>query len=259
MNNEYLNLLKQCLLVCIPLFLVACGNSSSQDGTTTDNGTQFVFDQGNDEAINGSGQTTTEQRNLSEFNKVIIEVGAVEINYCEHSATVTFDDNLVSAITTIVEEGVLTISSSRSFSSQSQLMIDLCVENLTEVSSLGASSILVNIPLVDINASVAGAGSIHLTDIQGETGHFSLEGAGKITAAGFLTEYQLSSTGASVFSGFSLDSNIANAHLQGSSKAEINTQLLNATLEGASNIFVNSDAVVEQNVTGTSTINKVDL
>jgi hypothetical protein len=115
--------------------------------------------------VHGSGHMVSEDRKVSDFNKISISGGFKVVLKQDSSMAVkvTADDNLLKYIKTEVEGDRLRIYSKKNLCNNGQLTINIGVRNLEEVKASGA-------------VEVESDGKIHTGDL-----HFKLSGATKIT------------------------------------------------------------------------------
>jgi hypothetical protein len=160
------------------------------------------------ETVKGSGNVTTESRDLSDFNSV--EVGGVfevEITAGQDFAVeVEADDNLLPLIRTNVHNGVLHIEAADRIKNSNGLKVRISAPNIEQVQASGASR--VNLSAVnneELRVFTSGASKMHLS---GESAKLDLEvsGAGSVDAEELKTaNAQVNASGASHVSVFAAE------------------------------------------------------
>ena len=127
----------------------------------------------------GSGVSMTEVRDLEPFEKVCLEeFGTINVSFGEtQSVSVTTDDNLVGLVETVVKDGELHVRPLEPINPKVDLVIDVVVPRLT-------------------HAELAGAASLHIHDIQGESLDIELAGACGVDATGSVDNLNLELAGA---------------------------------------------------------------
>ncbi|MCA1635935.1 MAG: DUF2807 domain-containing protein [Acidobacteria bacterium] len=150
--------------------LAACGGAAKFGGAA--------------DQVVGSGARKTERRDVSEFNRIVVE-GAYRVEVScgqSRSLDIEADDNLLPLIRTDVEGGRLRIHSERGIQTQTLPRVRINVKDLNEVSVPGASDFRVDGLHNDaFKLNVEGASKFRAS---GETGRLdiSLNGAGLVDA-----------------------------------------------------------------------------
>ena len=146
----------------------------------------------------GSGVSLTEIREFDSFEKVYLEeIGTVNISFGEtQSVSVTTDDNLVGLVETVVEDGELRIRPVRAINPRVGLVIDVTVPRLT-------------------HAELAGAASLNIVDIDGESLDIELAGACGVDATGKVENLTVELAGACRARLKQLESRHANVEIAG--------------------------------------------
>jgi hypothetical protein len=216
--------------------------------------------------IHGNGNVVTQDRSAGKFNSVDIS-GAIDVYLKQDSAhqaiKVETDENLQELVEIHEENGVLYISPRDNYNLDPSKAIKVFVtaphfralsvsgashiygENKVSSSETldidlsGASEIKLDMKAPRINAEVTGASSVILT---GETRDFSIEGSG-----------------ASDIKCFDLMTENTTLDVSGASSAEVNASVkLDVHASGASGIKYKGTPSVTQDVSGASSVNKVN-
>jgi hypothetical protein len=186
-------------------------------GTLKINGESLLFSNG----VQGSGNTVTESRNVSEFSSVSVEgIFKAEVTSGkDFSVTVEADDNLLPLIETEVRGDTLRIYTESRLRSPRPIMIRVTAPNIAEVEASGAA---------DVNVS----------GINNERLSLSLSGASKMNAAGDTGQFFAEISGASSLMAFDLSARSARVRTSGASRSRVNAaEKLFADASGASTIL----------------------
>ena len=226
------------LLVAVIASLSHCG--STVTGSPFSSHISF----GSFSSERGSGVARSESRVIGEFQRIHVEgMGTLEVQVNSgqsgRSLEITADDNLLSFITTKVSDGVLEVSSSASFSPNSDLRVKVSVPALAGIHLEGANRLNLTI---DSPADFA----LHI------------EGAGRVKAAGKVGRLSLHSEGAGSIDAAELVAGAVDVHIEGAGKAKVNaTESLKAQIEGAGVItYLGEPKTVEKNIEGIGRISK---
>lgn len=132
-------------------------------------------------AVQGSGVVETQTRQIDNFHSVKFSgVGNVEVEIGpEPLVEVTFDNNLLDLVETVVADGSLSISTSQNFHSKFPLQVKVVTQELDKVSLAGVGAMhLSGLDSDEIEVVVSGVGSLSAS---GQVRHLSLKlsGTGK--------------------------------------------------------------------------------
>jgi hypothetical protein len=120
---------------------------------------------GTTRGVHGSGVAASQTREVSEFAAVdVAGASRVSIRVGQpRTVVVRADDNLLELVTTDVRDGVLVISESDSFDTETPLRVDVTVPVLDELRLSGAGVMTVaGVDARRLVVSVPGAGSVHV-------------------------------------------------------------------------------------------------
>ena len=168
----------------------------------------------------GSGNVTTEKRNITGFKSVDVgEVFQVEVvAQKEFGVEVTADDNLLPLIKTSVDGSTLRI------------------ETTSRISPSSTVKIRVFAPDID-KLRVAGVANVAVTDLKNEAFAVDSSGASKIAVAGETSKLTVDVSGASKIDAENLKAQNASIDSSGASKISVNVSgELKTDLSGASKV-----------------------
>jgi hypothetical protein len=190
-------------------------------------------------SLKGSGKTASESRDLSGFHALNIS-GGIQVDVAagrEFKVEVEADDNLLQAIKTEVDGGVLRIHTEGKISTSNSMKVRISAPNIDDVDASGAITMNMS-NIKNENLSIESSGGSKIT-VSGETENLraELNGATKLDAEGLITRD-------------------ADIEANGACKANVNvSQRLRADASGASQItYAGSPSQVEKSTNGASSV-----
>ena len=154
--------------------------------------------------IVGSGNLASETRPVGAFTGVVLDLPAsVDVRVGDAPAvTLRADENLLGAITTDVVDGALVIGSSSSFSTESEISLEVVTPSLNRV-------------------EVRGSGSVGATGVAGPSLDVSVRGSGSVEASGSVERLSVTSAGSGTVKLFDLSTDEADVNVNGSGDVEV--------------------------------------
>lgn len=189
----------------------------------------------------GSGNVTSEKRDVSAFNK--LEAGGIAsviIKKSEkRSVKIETDDNLQELIETKVKDGVLRISNDGCVKNVTRLDITIHTPELTGIELSGAAVIKGKgtFSSDDLVIETSGSGNIEL-DINVDKLEIEIDGSGEVDLKGNVNNGDIEITGAGELSAYKLIINEAEVEVSGSGKCKVNvSKTLDAEVTGTGEII----------------------
>ena len=221
------------ILICLTL-LLTLGGAPAMAGDFWD---LFSCDRG----VRGSGDLTTESRDLDDFT-IIESTGSADIFIKvgeKQSVEVTIDDNLIDLIRTRVRGNRLKISSEENYSSRRGCRIDITVPALEKV-------------------KLSGSGDIEVVNLDNEHFEFRLSGSGKMMAEGKTKELILKLSGSGDINTRELVADDVEASVSGSGDIEIFAkESFDGRITGSGTIrYYGDPEVTSKSVTGSGRIRR---
>jgi hypothetical protein len=129
--------------------------------------------------VKGSGITKTEKRSVAPFDSLEVSCyGSIQVHtQVQEGLEISGDDNIVSLITTEVNNGILHIRSSKEYNSRDKLVIIVSAPDLKKF-------------------VFSGAGEANLSNVKNDRVEITLTGAGSLTASGETKEANITLSGA---------------------------------------------------------------
>ena len=216
--------------------------------------------------INGSGNIVTQSRTTENFNSVDVS-GAINVYVKQDSAQQTIkvetDDNLQEYIDIHEDNGVLYISQRDHYSLDPSKKIKVYVSatyfkrfNISGASNIYSENKLVSSETLDIDMS--GASEIKL-DVKAPRINADITGASSVMISGETKDFNVEGSGASDIKSFDLMTENTTLDISGACSAEVFASVkLDVEASGASGIKYKGNAAVNQDVSGASSVKKVD-
>lgn len=201
-------------------------------------GCRYVGNMGS--GVVGSGVRKSEQRDVAPFTSILTE-GAYEIEIVSQqpqSLLLEGDDNVLPLVSTAVANGVLHISSTRSYSTSNGVRIKISVPNIEGVSANGA-------------------GTIDVSRVKNDKFEIDSNGAPSIKVSGETKSLRIDANGAGKIDTHKLRASEAVVDSKGVSKVELHAKdKLDVTVSGPSQVIYEGDPVVNRTVNGPGSVEK---
>lgn len=210
--------------------------------------------------IDGSGNSVTEQRTVSEFTAIhIAGQGVVNITQSEpYGLEVTADDNLQELLTSTVANGTLTLGMkpNTSINAVTPIVYEITVPSLREIRVSGSANVnlgsfegdtlTINIP----GSGTVNAADLRVTDLSAEVG-----GSGAVILSGSADSLRVNYSGSGSFNGEAFPVADAVVDISGSANATVNaTGTLNVNIGGSGVVTYMGDPQVTQRVSGSGIV-----
>lgn len=217
----------------------------------------------NGERVRGSGNTVTEERQVSGFDRVelngagelIIEQGETE------SLTVETDDNLMEYIRTDVVNGrlILEIKPNINIMLWDRLVYHLTVKDLRDVAISGSGKVTIGSLATDeLEISTSGSGKFEIDDLQAASLSASTSGSGEFIVAGQVDETNVDINGSGKFNCPDLESASTNISISGSGEVTTwTTDTLDISISGSGSVRYYGNPQTSQSVSGSGKVSKL--
>lgn len=192
------------------------------------------------DTIDGSGNLTSEIRNVANFTKVSSE-GVFELNITQgasQSVEIIGDDNIMSKVITKVVNN--------------ELRLYLDEDNNYRDISLQAN---ITVPVIT-GLKNSGVGNVLILNVENDTDFNVLNsGSGNISIEGSAKSLSIKNEGTGTFDGFSFYVNDCNVSIEGSGDCRVNcTNNLNVKIEGSGNVYYLGTPTIDVNISGSGQI-----
>ncbi|MEM7019192.1 MAG: head GIN domain-containing protein [Pseudomonadota bacterium] len=232
------------------------------------------------DSIKGSGNVTTESRDVSDFYIVAFStLGQVKISTTgQETLSIKAEDNLLPHLKSRIDDGVLYLETENNVNIKPTKPIEftLGVKELIGLKLSGAGSIkadsmqgtdlsvrlsgkgslqVSSMQGTNIATKLSGEGNINLAGIQGSDMSAKLSGVGSMTVAGQVDKLNLKLSGAGSYKGDGLQAREAKVKNSGVGSAVVNvTDLLDAKLSGVGSVEYIGSPEVQKSVSGIGSI-----
>lgn len=190
-------------------------------------------------SVTGSGKVVSETRTTDKWNKVEIQGSANVVVDCGSDGPIKLegDDNILPLISTKVKDGVLVISSDKSYSTHNVIKVHL---NTRELSA----------------ASLSGSGDVAIHGASGKSLALQLSGSGNFDGDGTVDELSANLSGSGEFRLSKLKAGEAAVSIAGSGSADVFcTGTLDASIAGSGSVTYSGHPTdVKKNVSGSGEV-----
>ena len=223
--------------------------------TLTITGCIIVFD---GKSVEGSGNLITDEREVSEFNKVHLKgSGNVFLSLGEkQSLIIKTDDNIMPLIKTDVSGKKLTISNGKHHLRPTVFEVFITVKNLEDVTISGSGDVRGNDRFVAeaFFAEISGSGDI---DLEVETGMLEskISGSGTIHLSGKAEDYTVSISGSGEINAFDVQAKTVSVKISGSGNCRVYaTESLDAKISGSGDVYYKGRPQINTRISGSGSI-----
>ncbi len=217
------------------------------------------------ERVDGNGQVTTENRQVSGFKKVSSS-GPMDIVLSQSpdfTVRVKGDENLLSYITTTTEGNMLKIKIKQGYNlrPEKNLQVFVAAPVFTDISLGGSGNITSDNTLTSadkINFDLSGSGNVEVKiDAPAVESHTS--GSGDIAFSGKTGDAVMSVSGSGDIHCFGLTSENVGITINGSGDADVYaTKQLTLTVNGSGDVRYKGGASVSSHINGSGSVSKAD-
>lgn len=217
--------------------IVVNGEHTRRESTYTFN----VINDENSGTLKGSGHLQSEPREIPPFSK-LESTGAVKLRFncgSERHLLIEADDNILPVIKTAVTGDTLKIWSSRSYSSEQPIVVNVSNPQLDSIAS-------------------SGSGNLDVRNVDEQGLDVDISGSSNMTVTGQAKDLDLSISGSGSFDGAQLRADTAKVNVRGSGSAEVNVdKRIDASISGSGSVKYSGHAQVNSHVTGSGQITQL--
>lgn len=208
--------------------------------------------------IRGSGDVTSESRDVSGFTEVVLEgSGSVTVSITgTESLTIEAEDNLISHLTSDVRSGKLVLGTDARISTTRGIAYTITASSLDGITIDGSGKIEADdIAGEDFTADINGSGTIRLTGLDLASLAATVSGSGDIDVAGSSEDLRVEIPGSGSFGGEDLTAINGDVKISGSGSAVVNvSQSLTAVVSGSGTIDYLGNPTVDSTITGSGSV-----
>jgi hypothetical protein len=203
----------------------------------------------------GSGNVVTETREVSGFDKVLLSgIGDVTlIQADQESLKIEAEDNVITHITTEVQDGTLHISFDRkTIVPTKPIKFTLTMKDIHSVESQGVSNVETEqINTDNLTVGISGTGNINIRNLKASQLTANISGAGNFTANGQVSDQKVTMSGAGNYDGEDLQSSTATVVISGLGRVVVwAADTLDVTISGTGGVDYYGNPQVNQQISG---------
>lgn len=208
----------------------------------------------------GSGNVITETRDVSGFDRVILNgIGdVIVVQGDEESLEIEAEDNIIPDIETEVKNGVLTIGfERRNILPTEPVKFRVTMRDIHGLETRGFSNIEAGkIDTDRLDLGISGTGGVNIANLRADEVVINVSGAGNLNAAGEVKSQSITLSGAGNYDGDDLASQTAEVTISGLGRVVIwVTDRMNVTISGTGNVDYYGSPEIEQRISGIGHIN----
>ena len=212
----------------------------------------------NGKSVQGSGNIITEEREVSEFNKVLLKgSGKVFLTSGEKQLLeIKTDDNIMPLIETAVSGDKLTISHGKHHLRPTAFDVFITVKELAGVAISGSGDISGKGRFVTdtFYTEISGSGDV---DLEVETGKLSskISGSGSIRLAGKAQDYRVSISGSGEINAFDVQAETVSVKISGSGDCRVHAaESLDAKISGSGDVYYKGRPRINTKISGSGSL-----
>ena len=226
-------------------------------------GSAQALDWGWGKSVAGSGNIKTENRTVSGFSTISLNLPAmVELRQGDNeSLTIETDDNLIPLIETVVEDGKLKLrpmERNTNFKTKTMKIV-VNFKNIDALSVAGSGDFRADgLKTTALKASIAGSGDIRIKSLSADLLKISIAGSGDFMASGKVNTVESSIAGSGNIRTDKLEAKDVKVSVAGSGDATVwATQSIKVSVAGSGDIKYYGDAAVTKSVAGSGSITRL--
>lgn len=211
-------------------------------------------------SIKGKGETVTETRGLSGFNKISLDIDA-DVYYTQDSVyyvEISAQQNVMNVITTEISSGELEIDSKKWIRKHNGIKIIVHSPDLYSLDISGSGNIesasAISTSTLELN--VSGSGNISLASVNSAELEAKISGSGNISASGgVVTNQKLTISGSGNVEMTGLSANHSDAKISGSGNISVwALDQLKATISGSGDVRYKGNPAVNTTISGSGSV-----
>lgn len=216
----------------------------------------------NGKSAQGSGNIITEEREVSEFNKVHLKgSGNVFLIPGEKQAlTIKTDDNIMPLIETAVSGDKLTISHGKHYLRPTVFDVFITVKDLAGVAISGSGDISGKGRFVTdtFYAEISGSGDMDL-EVETDKLGSKISGSGSIRLAGKAQDYRVSISGSGEINAFDVQAQTVSVKISGSGDCRVHAaESLDAKISGSGDVYYKGRPRINTKISGSGSLKSRD-
>ena len=211
----------------------------------------------------GSGDLVTEQRQVSNFDRVELSgMGEVVITQDgSESLSIETDDNIMKYVEAVVEGGTLKLGFKDrvNFISPSRLVFYVSVDDLNGVAVSGSGDIESDMLKTDhLDVAVSGSGDVQVAELSTGEVNADISGSGEVYLSGDATTQDLTISGSGKYQAGDLCSGSVTVSISGSGKATVCAiETLESDISGSGSVNYYGQPSINSSGSGSGALNSL--
>ena len=213
--------------------------------------------------VRGSGNITSESRDVSDFDEVVLEgIGNLTTQQTgSESLSIEAEDNIIPYLKSEVEGDrlIISVEDNTSINSTEPINYRLTVKDLNTLTLSGSGNIATTgISADDLALTLSGSGNIEAPDTDTDELKVRVPGSGNVRAAGKADSQDIDISGSGSYEAQDLESKEAEIDLGGSGKASVNvSDDLDVRIGGSGSVQYRGDPTVSQDIRGSGKVSQL--
>jgi hypothetical protein len=214
------------------------------------------------EVITGSGNVTTENRNLSGFKSIELSgIGMLVLTQDgTESVVLEGEDNILARIRTDVTGNTLRIrgEDNVAFNPTKDLVYRVNVSEIDRFTLSGAGSLQAgDLRAESLSIETSGAGNVNIEKLTAEDLKVTSSGVGNVMIGGTASRQEITMSGIGSYQAPSLDTKETSVKIDGTGGATVSvSDRLSVDISGAGSVTYAGDPQIEQKISGAGNVNK---
>lgn len=215
--------------------------------------------------VNGSGNITKEERQVGEFDGVILR-GSMDV-YVQQgaakAAVIEAEDNIIPYIELDNRGGVLTVNVRKGVNLRTHkgIKVYLTTTTINKAELSGSGDLALKGPFISkekVDIDLSGSGNIN-GSVSGPSVEVSISGSGNVQLKGSTKDVELHTSGSGNFDGGDLLSENADIKISGSGNAKVHASVkLETNISGSGDVRYKGSPQINSRIHGSGSVRKED-
>lgn len=204
--------------------------------------------------VRASSNIITEDRENKDFKGVVFnQVGDLKLTQGpDFSVKITGPDNVVALTFTVIENGLLVISSRDCFNGSYELLVEITAPEFEEIGMVGVGDVesvgMITGDIMEVN--LQGIGDFDL-EIEADSLYTTFSGTGSMTCSGDVLKHQFIGSGQFTLNGYGLVTNHTDINVSGTGDSYVRANnTLNASIVGTGDVYYKGTPAITTQITG---------
>ena len=217
-----------------------------------------------DQGTRGTGKVITEERPVSEFDKVNL-TGSGEATIVQgdsESLVIEAEENILPLLESNVVAGTLNIGpkDNKALNPTKPIKYTITMREINGISTTGSGKInAAEIATSVLGVDLSGSGGVNVTTLIADTINLNQSGSGDVNIGGQVTDQIIVMSGSGDYEAAELDSRIADIQMSGSGNAVLQVEdVLDVEISGSGRVSYHGDPLVTSDITGSGKLEQLE-